>query len=69
VDLTLTRLRQLSDVTAGLYYVGSRCGLCRIASTLVEVIEYRSQLRECIKGSTGSLGELNVVDHIPYDSD
>ena len=50
VDLTFTDLRQLADVAAGLRDVVSRHGLCRITSELVETVEYRAQLGECVQG-------------------
>jgi hypothetical protein len=61
VDLTLTHLRQLADVMAGLRDVVSRHGLCRITSELVETVEYRAQLREDVEGAMGSLRKFEAL--------
>ena len=55
VDLTFTDLRQLADIAAGLCDVASRHRLGRITSELVEAVEYRAQLRECVEATMGSL--------------
>jgi hypothetical protein len=58
VDLTFTDLRQLTNVAAGLHDVVSRDGLCRITGELVEAVEYRGQLRECVEGAMGHAPEV-----------
>jgi hypothetical protein len=55
VDLTFTDLRQLADIAAGLFDVGNRHRLGRITGELVEAVEYRAQLRECVEATMGSL--------------
>jgi hypothetical protein len=61
VDLTLTHLRQLVDVEAGLCDVVCRYRLCPIASELVEAVEYRTQLRECVEGATDLLQKFEAL--------
>ena len=61
MDLTFTDLRQLSDVAAGLCDIIRRHGLCRITSELVEAVEYRAQLRECVDGAMGSLWKFEAL--------
>ena len=61
MDLTLTHLRQLADVTAGLSDVVSRHGLCRITGELIEAVKYLTQLRECVEGAMGSLREFEAL--------
>ena len=61
MDLTLTHLRQLADVTAGLCDVVSRHGLCRITGELIEAVKYLTQLRECVEGAMGSLREFEAL--------
>ena len=55
MDLMFTDLRQLADAVAGLCDVGSRRRLGRITGELVEAVEYRAQLRECVEATMGSL--------------
>jgi nucleotidyltransferase/DNA polymerase involved in DNA repair len=55
VDLPFADLRQLADIAAGLCDVGSRHRLGRITGELVEAVEYRAQLRECVQATMGSL--------------
>jgi hypothetical protein len=61
MDLTLTHLRQLADVAAGLCDIVSRQGLCRITSELVESIEYRTKLRQRVEGAMGSLWKFQAL--------
>jgi hypothetical protein len=55
VDLTFTDLRQFADVAAGLHDIISSNGLCRITGELVEAVEYRAQLGECVEATMGWL--------------
>jgi hypothetical protein len=61
VDLTFTDLRQLADAAAGLCDVVSRYSLCRITGELVEAVEYRAQLGECVEATIGSLRKLEAL--------
>jgi len=51
VDLPFADLGQLADIAAGLCDVGSRHRLGRITGELVEAVEYRAQLRECVEAT------------------
>jgi hypothetical protein len=61
VDLTLTHLRQLADVAAGMYKVVSRHGLRRITSEFVEAVEYRTKLGQRVEGAMGSLWKFEAL--------
>ena len=61
VDLTFTDLRQLAYLAAGLRDIVSSNGLCRITSELIEAVEYRSQLRECVEATMGSLWKFEAL--------
>jgi hypothetical protein len=53
--------RRLAEVAAGLYDVVSRHGLCRITSELIETVEDRPQLRECVEGTMSSLRKVQAL--------
>ena len=55
MDLTFTDLRQLADVAAGLCDIIRRHGFCRITGELIEAVEYRAQLEECVEATMGWL--------------
>ena len=51
VDPTLTHLRKLGNMAAGLHDVVRRRSVNRITSKLTGAFEYRAQLRECVEGA------------------
>ena len=61
MDLTLTHLRQLADVAAGMYNVVSRHGLRRITREFVEAVEYRTKLGQRVEGAMGSLWKFEAL--------
>jgi hypothetical protein len=48
-------------VAAGLSDVVGLHGFCRITCELVEAVEYRAQLRECVEGAMGSLRKFEAL--------